>query len=54
VVVQSGCRSGSCGTCETEIVSGEVDYVVPPSFDVAPRHCLLCVATPRTALVLAA
>lgn len=54
VAVASGCRSGSCGTCETEILSGEVDYVVPPSFDVAPRHCLLCVATPRAALTLAA
>lgn len=54
VAVASGCRSGSCGTCETEILAGEVDYVVPPTFDVTPGHCLLCVATPRAPLVLAA
>ncbi|MEO7680995.1 MAG: 2Fe-2S iron-sulfur cluster-binding protein, partial [Sphingomonas sp.] len=54
VAVESGCRSGSCGTCETELVSGEVSYAVPPSFAVAPGHCLLCVGAPRTALVLAA
>jgi ferredoxin-NADP reductase len=54
VAVDSGCRSGSCGTCETRLVSGTVAYAHPPDHDVAPGHCLLCVGTPASALVLEA
>jgi len=25
--IQSGCRAGSCGTCLTKIIEGEVSYV---------------------------
>jgi len=52
VAVESGCRSGSCGSCETAIVSGTVRYAVKPDHDVAPGRCLLCVGTPGSALVL--
>lgn len=54
VSVDSGCRSGSCGSCETRQLSGTVDYAQPPDHDVAPGHCLLCVARPQSALVLEA
>lgn len=54
VAVPSGCRSGSCGTCETTIVSGTVRYAQLPSFDVAEGRCLPCVAVPTSDLVLAA
>ncbi len=54
VAVDSGCRSGSCGTCEARLVSGTVAYAHPPDHDVAPGHCLLCVGTPASALVLEA
>jgi hypothetical protein len=54
VAVPSGCRSGSCGTCETSIESGAVRYAKPPTFDVAEGRCLLCVGMPTSALVLAA
>jgi uncharacterized protein len=54
VAVNSGCRSGSCGTCETRVLAGEVRYANPPDHDVAPGHCLLCVGTPASPLVLAA
>lgn len=50
----SGCRAGSCGTCETKITSGAVGYSQPPAFDVAPGHCLPCIAAPTEALVLSA
>jgi ferredoxin len=50
----SGCRSGSCGSCETRLVSGTVHYANPPDHDIAPGHCLLCVGTPASALVLEA
>ena len=52
VAVNSGCRSGSCGGCETAVASGTVRNAVAPDHDVAEGHCLLCVATPGTALVL--
>jgi ferredoxin-NADP reductase len=52
VEVESGCRSGSCGTCETTIGTGEVRYAQPPSFEVAPGRCLLCVGAPDGDLVL--
>lgn len=54
LVVESGCRSGSCGSCETKLISGTVKYAANPEYEVAPGHCLLCVATPTSALVLEA
>ena len=54
VAVESGCRSGSCGSCETRLVSGSVQYGHKPDHDIAPGHCLLCVGTPESALVLEA
>jgi ferredoxin-NADP reductase len=54
VSVDSGCRSGSCGTCATAVVSGEVLYAQRPAFDLAPGQCLLCVSAPTSDLVLEA
>jgi hypothetical protein len=52
IAVESGCRSGSCGSCETAVLSGSVRYAVKPDHAVAPGRCLLCVGTPGSALVL--
>ena len=52
VAVESGCRSGSCGTCETRLASGTVTYLDKPDYDIAAGHCLLCVGKPVSALVL--
>ena len=54
VNVESACRAGSCGTCETKVVSGTVKYVRAPDQDVRPDFCLLCVGAPATSLVLEA
>jgi hypothetical protein len=54
LAVDSGCRSGSCGTCETRLTSGTVHYDAKPDHDIAPGHCLLCVGRPTSALVLEA
>lgn len=54
VEVHAGCRSGSCGTCETKLVSGTVRYANPPDHDIHPGHCLLCVGVPESPLVLEA
>jgi hypothetical protein len=54
IAADSGCRSGSCGSCETRLFSGSVTYDQRPDFDVTPGHCLLCVGRPATDLVLEA
>lgn len=52
IEIDSGCRSGSCGSCETELVSGDVHYTSAPDHDVAAGHCLPCVCTPTSAVVV--
>lgn len=54
IAVESGCRSGGCGSCETRLVEGTVLYDHAPDHDVAPGHCLLCVGRPASAVVLEA
>lgn len=54
IEVESGCRSGGCGSCETRLLDGSVRYEHTPDHDVAAGHCLLCVGRPATALVLEA
>lgn len=54
IAVESGCRSGGCGSCETRLLDGSVAYEHTPDHDVAQGHCLLCVGRPTTALVLEA
>jgi ferredoxin-NADP reductase len=52
ISVNSSCRVGSCGTCQTRILSGEVSYQQPPDYNPAPGTCLLCVCSPKTNLIL--
>lgn len=54
ISVESGCRSGGCGSCETRLLEGTVRYGHAPDHDVAAGHCLLCVGRPSSALVLEA
>lgn len=54
VLLDSGCRSGGCGSCETRLSSGSVQYASPPDHDIVPGRCLLCVGRPASALVLEA
>lgn len=54
LMLDSGCRSGSCGACQTRLLSGSVSYAEKPDHDIAPGHCLLCVGRPASALVLQA
>ncbi|MDR0245503.1 MAG: pyridoxamine 5'-phosphate oxidase family protein [Burkholderia sp.] len=48
VAVPSECRTGSCGTCATRVLSGAVDYEQTPDAPVEPGCALLCVARPAT------
>jgi ferredoxin-NADP reductase len=52
IAVESGCRSGSCGSCETKLLSGSVRYAHTPDHDIQAGSCVLCVGIPATALVL--
>ena len=54
IAVNSGCRAGGCGTCQTSIRTGEVTYLQAPDFDPEPGSCLLCVCAPKTAVTLEA
>ena len=46
VEIDSGCRSGSCGTCQVRVISGKVKYEEEPAFEPDEGHCLTCVGTP--------
>lgn len=52
IAIDSGCRSGQCGSCETRLVSGEVGYLQRPTWEVTQGYCLPCVCTPSSALEL--
>lgn len=54
VEVESGCRAGSCGSCQTRVDAGEVEYKQQADADVEPEHCLLCITVPKGDLTLAA
>ena len=54
ITVDSGCRVGGCGTCQTRINLGEVAYRQAPDFDPEAGTCLLCVCTPKTSVILEA
>jgi ferredoxin len=54
VSVNSACRAGSCGSCQTKLITGEVEYHQPPDYDPEPGSCLLCVCIPKTNITLQA
>ncbi len=50
--VPSGCRAGSCGSCQTALLSGMVEYAQEPDAEIEPDHCLLCIGTPKGDITL--
>lgn len=46
VIVDSGCRAGSCGTCATGVLKGKVKYPNHDSVECESGKCLLCIAKP--------
>jgi ferredoxin-nitrite reductase len=48
VAIESSCRSGSCGTCKTKLISGEVSYDGEPDGleDGETGYILTCIARP--------
>lgn len=54
IEIDSGCRAGGCGSCQTRIKSGEVTYIQAPDFDAEPGTCLMCVSRPKQNLTVEA
>ncbi|MCN4144673.1 MAG: 2Fe-2S iron-sulfur cluster binding domain-containing protein [Thiohalomonas sp.] len=52
IEVESSCRAGNCGSCQTTVKAGEVDYNQEPDADLSPGHCLLCISKPKNDLTL--
>jgi uncharacterized protein len=45
----SSCRAGSCHTCETRLLAGEVSYALEPPLPPQEGRVLICCARPATA-----
>jgi MOSC domain-containing protein YiiM/ferredoxin-NADP reductase len=52
VPVRWSCRSGACHTCETGLISGEVEYRPEPIDAPADGIILICCSRPRTDIVV--
>jgi ferredoxin-NADP reductase len=52
ISIPSGCRAGSCGTCQVAVFSGEVAYLDKSDFQTNPGTKLTCIGTPKSDLVL--
>lgn len=50
--VQTSCGQGVCGTCQTRVLGGDIEYVQEPARPVAEGWCLPCIAVPRTNIAL--
>ncbi len=44
-----GCRGGSCGTCKTKILSGQVSHTSVPGVHLEADEALICCAVPAAA-----
>ncbi len=42
------CREGTCGTCRTKLIKGEVTYIKEPTAKVSGDEVLLCCAVPAS------
>jgi ferredoxin-NADP reductase len=52
ISIPSGCRAGSCGTCQIAIFSGEVAYLEKSDFETEPGTRLTCIGVPKSDLVV--
>ncbi len=50
IAIESGCRSGSCGTCDIAIKSGTISNIQTPDKGEEAPNCLACVSLPHTDL----
>lgn len=54
IVLDSGCRAGSCGQCLLKVLEGKVTYTKTPGVPLAANECLTCIGVPEQDVVLEA
>ncbi len=54
VSISSGCEYGDCGTCLTDLVAGQVEYLHQTGIEPEPGTCLPCSCRPKTSVDLRA
>ncbi len=54
IPISYGCTYGDCGTCLTDLISGEVEYLHQTGITPEPGTCLPCSCRPKTSVVLRA
>ena len=54
IPISSGCTYGDCGTCLTDLISGEVEYLHQTGIQPEPGTCLPCSCRPKTSVTLRA
>ena len=54
IPLDSGCTYGDCGTCLTDLLSGDVEYLHQTGITPEPGTCLPCSCRPKTSVVLQA
>jgi uncharacterized protein len=54
VPISAGCEYGDCGTCLTDLLSGEVEYLHETGVAPEPGTCLPCSCRPKTSVSLGA
>jgi hypothetical protein len=52
ISIASGCRAGSCGTCQVAVFSGEIDYIEKSDYQTDAGTRLTCIGAPKSDLVL--
>lgn len=52
ITIDSGCGGGGCGTCQTAVKKGGVNYLKEPGFDPEGGSCLPCISVPKENLTL--
>jgi uncharacterized protein len=52
IPIETGCRTGNCGVCETAIQSGSIKQIKPMSYPCQAGNCLPCISIPETNLEL--
>lgn len=54
ILISVGCEYGDCGTCLTELLSGEVEYLHNTGIVPESGTCLPCSCRPKTSVELLA
>jgi len=54
IEIDHACRAGSCGTCLTKVLDGEVEYADQAAIDIEAGFCLPCISMAKSNLKLGA